>query len=147
MPTELFTIKPLMESKFRLELPQEPVDGWELEYFDIDGDYLSHIRLKFHVNTKWSEIEKEGRGLDLINQWQVFDGARFVGRIDGWARPLETPHANSFNRRDDAVTALVKRFTERAIGYEKMAQDYHERAQRLRQELGHPVPVEGNHAD
>jgi len=94
-------------TEFRLELPQEPVDGYELEYFDIDGDYLSHIRLRFHVNSKWSDIvREEGRGADFINQWQVFDGARFVGRINGWKTPLETPHARSFNRRDDAVTAL-----------------------------------------
>lgn len=118
------------EEDFRLRLPKEPVNGFEVEYFDIEGNYLSHIRLKFHVNTKWSDVE-EGHGADLINQWQVFDGPRFVGRIDGWDTPLHTSHSNSFHRRDDAIDALVKRFTDHATSYERMALEYHERAKQL----------------
>lgn len=126
-----------VEEDFELRLPQEPVDGFEVEYFDIQGDYLSHIRLRFHVNTKWADVRECHRdcyGADLINQWQVFDGPRFVGRIDGWSTPLYTPHASSFHRRDDAIDALVKRFTDRAISYERMALEYHNRAAQLQEE-------------
>lgn len=125
-----------VEHGFKLRLPQEPVDGFEVEYFDIEGDYLSHIRLKFHVNTKWSavrECHRDCHGADLVNQWQVFDGPRFVGRIDGWDTPLRTPHTNSFHRRDDAINVLAQRFTDRATSYERMALDYHDRAKQLRE--------------
>lgn len=131
MPTDK-TTELTVEEGFKLVLPQEAVDGFEIEYFEIACDYLSHIRLRFHVNTKWADVG-DGHGADLVNQWQVFDGPRFVGRINGWDTPLHTPHTNSFYRRDDAIDALAKRFTDRAISYEKMALEYHNRATELRE--------------
>lgn len=133
MPTDNTELT--VEEEFKLLLPQEPVNGFEVEYFDIEGDYLSHIRLRFHFNTKWADVAdgRDGRGADLVNQWQVFDGPRFVGRIDGWSTPLHTPHASSFHRRDDAIAVLARRFTDRAASYERMALDYHNRAAQLRE--------------
>jgi hypothetical protein len=68
-----------------LDLPDEPVDRYVIEFFEVEGFVLRHNRWEYFVNTPWAEWAKHtGRtdfkgGAQLIDCWMTGDG-----RALGW---------------------------------------------------------------
>lgn len=102
------------------ELPAEPVDGFEVEWFSI-GEHVEFgrgdaraSRAVYHVNGKWADVVGESmgrmRGLDFVGQWQIFDAGKFSGRADGWTSIRRVAGARDvFPDRVAALEALADR--------------------------------------
>lgn len=105
-------------------LPKIPVNGYELRYFVADGAYVNEVRLLYHVNSKWSDVSGDkGRGVDLVDQWQVITDGRFTGRINGWSTPVAAKIRNAFTSRTAAISAVKDRLERRAQGHEEQARE------------------------
>lgn len=110
------------------ELSESPVDGFEVTYFTIRSERrVQEIRLKYHVNTKWSGV-CQGNGVDFVDQWQVFDDGCFCGRMVGWTAPSKFNHEHDFSAREDAVNALKLKLEAYAKEADKRALEYRELA-------------------
>lgn len=119
-----------MSDTLHLELPAEPVDGFELTYFSISTDRVQEIRLKYHSNTKWSDVGV-GHGANFVDQWQVFTDGYFSGRFEGWAIPTTLIHQYHFAERKDAVDALKRELEQRAQQADERAREYREQASQV----------------
>ena len=70
-----------------LALPEKAIDRYEVRWWTISVGFgiLEH-RATYHVNTPWALAEHTGfRGVDFVDQWQLFTSNRFIGRSNnGW---------------------------------------------------------------
>ena len=79
----------------KITLPAEPVDGYEIRWFSVEGPYtrICENRLLYHVSRTWEEVyPNNGRGADFRDEWQIFERGHFTGRLEGW----ETPDLNPY---------------------------------------------------
>lgn len=118
----------------KIDLPNKPVDGYEIKFFSIENNRVQECRILYHKKTRWSDLyPEEGYGADFTDQWQMFRGKTCEGRMDGWSKPLrcfENPK-NTFLSRGKAVAALRKRLTAKAENYEQLAKETRLRIQEL----------------
>lgn len=96
MTTQPTTQSPAQPPTSRLELPREPVDGYEVIWFERDGVRVQARRAVYFVNTSWAAYSgREERGAPLVDDWMMFwedpDGEldagrrwRPSGRLTGW---------------------------------------------------------------
>lgn len=96
-----------------ITLPAEPVDQHVVEYWDIDYERLTKVRLVYHVNTPWVKYEPERTGgADLVDDWMVYrDDSKYAeGRLCGWDAPkFITFGKRYFLTREEAVKVLRER--------------------------------------
>lgn len=107
----------------KIELPAEPVDGYEIKYFSIEyGRVLEH-KLVYHANTRWADLYPDNpRGADIVDQWRLFDGNSFTGRCCGWKYPIErTDWDDEFATYDEAINGLRNRMTKTLKSLEQQA--------------------------
>jgi hypothetical protein len=110
-----------------IDLPEQPVDGYTVDYFSIGYYHVEAIRLVYHADTQWSDVCEDPGGSDLVDQWQVFSNGNFSGRINGWSTPVFTPHTNDFRQRGEALAVLIQRLTASAESTEALARDYRQK--------------------
>lgn len=105
-----------------IKLPEKPVDQYVVEYWDIDYERLTKVRLVYHVNTPWKTYEPErSGGADLVDDWMVYrdDSTYAEGRFCGWDAPCGiTFGKRCFLTREEAVVVLKERL-ERSLEYAK----------------------------
>lgn len=120
------------ESEYQVRLPEQPIDGYEVQYFSIREQSVQQITLKYHVNSKWDDVCKDRGGVDFVDQWQVFTDGHFSGRMEGWLTPSTRNHVDHFESRLDAVIALKQHFTNRAKSHEERAAEYRRKAREVK---------------
>lgn len=112
----------------KIKLPKEPINGFEVRYFTISPEHVTEIRLKYHLNSKWSDVCEARGGADFMDEWQVFTDGFFSGRVDGWLTLADKDRTDDFETRDEAVAALKAHFERRALQADERAQDYRAKA-------------------
>lgn len=85
---------------FPFELPDEPVDQYRIDWWELDLNYeelildygaLVHYHVIYHVNSPWDDFcgDTQVKGADFVNQWQLFRDGRFIGRtLNGWGNDI-----------------------------------------------------------
>lgn len=115
----------------RITLPENPAEGYEVSYFSIGYDRVQSYRLKYHIRATWQEVcgDSDIHGADFLDQWQVFEGDYFTGRILDWdiSKRFENDK-DRFEQREDAENELRRRLLSRAESLEEQARECRERA-------------------
>lgn len=94
----------------KIELPDDPIDEFEIRYFTIECERVQEVVLKYHINSKWSDVcPDDGQGADFIDAWQYIADGRFEGRSVGWLTPTTFESKDRYAVRQDAVTVLKNR--------------------------------------
>lgn len=77
-------------------LPEHPIDRHEIVFYIAEPDYdpgVTEVRLLYHANRTWREVCPDDDhlrdGAPFKDQWQVFRGKHFTGRLVGWPAPLK----------------------------------------------------------
>ena len=109
------------------DLPDAPVDGFEVRYFTIRHDHVQEMLLKYHVNSKWDDVCEAKGGADFVDQWQVFVDGLFSARMEYWAN-AKSQSSYDFATRQEAVDALKRELEGRALRADERAQEYREKA-------------------
>lgn len=117
----------------QITLPQKPVDGYEVVYFSIGYDRVQPYRLKYHTHATWQEVcGDDNHGADFTDEWQVFEGDLFKGRMLGWdITERVNDDDDRFEQRGDAENALRERLLRRAESFEARAKECREQAAAL----------------
>lgn len=115
---------------FKVNLPDEPVDEFEIRYFTIECERVQEVVLKYHINSKWSDVcpESDRTGADFVDDWQYIADGRFEGRTVEWLTPSTIDRKGCFANREDAVLALKNKLKESANFYAERAQECLEKA-------------------
>jgi hypothetical protein len=116
----------------QITLPETPVNGYEVTYFSIAYDRLQSYRLKYHTQATWQEVcGDDRRGAHFTDEWQVFEGDYFKGRILGWDITNRFQGDDYFELRENAESALRQRLLRRAEFHEEQAKGYRAKASEL----------------
>jgi hypothetical protein len=102
----------------KIELPAIPIDGYEIKWWEVDGDRVVEHRLLYHVDRTWRQVYPHaGAGADFHDEWQAFRNDHFTGRCDGWnlfrRGAWEGVFARGYATKEDALVELRKRLTSR----------------------------------
>lgn len=120
-------------SNLKIELPATPVDGFEIRYFTIEYERVQEVVLRYHINSKWSDVchDSDGQGTAgaaFIDDWQYIVDGRFEGRSVGWLTPTTIERKDCYAVREDATAALKAKLMASADFYAKRTQEYREKA-------------------
>lgn len=95
-------------------LPSEPLDGFTLTLWSAEPSFPDGARMYrwvYRANATWRDVfpEDKGReGVPFHDEWMVYMGEQFTGRIDGWARIREfLPKQRFFASQASAQRASV----------------------------------------
>lgn len=123
-----------MSAMARFEIPDEPVDGFTLEWFTVNGnrDRVDRLRAVYYANTKWSDYSDNGRGSDLVDQWMLCCNDNLLGRSDGWASPRDRWSVKDcYETQHAALEALRCELNQRADQMQSKVDDLRERIEEL----------------
>lgn len=113
----------------KVNLPEQPVDEFEVRYFTIRSRRVQELRLLYHVNKKWDGTRG---GVDFVDDWQVFVDGYFSGRMGGWLTPSSQGEREcDFATRDEAVSALKQLLEGLAQQADERAREYREQAEQI----------------
>ncbi len=68
-------------------LPAKPIDRYRVKWFVVNGGGVRERSAEFIIFATWGEIcpdDWRKTGAPFSHQWRLFDGADFVGRVQGW---------------------------------------------------------------
>lgn len=118
---------------YDLILPENPIDGHEVNYFSIAYDRVQPCRLKYHERATWREVcGGDERGADFVDEWQVFEDGRFIARITGWdIAERFRGDKEVFECCEQAKEILRQRLLRRAASYEKQAKQCRDKVAEL----------------
>lgn len=71
----------------KIELPSEPVDGYEIKWFHVENySDIREGRLVYRKDKAWQEVYPGDKrnGARFKDEWQVFEDDRYTGRVDEW---------------------------------------------------------------
>jgi len=90
------------------DMPEKPVDLFEVTYFMVSDLAVVEYRLLYHVNAKWDEVYPESKGgADFIDDWQVFRNGSFCGRLTGWPLKIRSVERGELPRYATRLEAMV----------------------------------------
>lgn len=96
-------------------LPDAPIDGYRVTWFEVGSDNLSACVSErhaiYHVHTRWADYAPGARGgADIINQWMCGDGERTTGRTnEGWREAFKDyDWRRCFATRGEAVAEALR---------------------------------------
>lgn len=126
-------------------VPAEPVDGYRVIWFKVRSDYwirhfgeVEECSAVYRANATWKDVfpKSDVNGAGFHDEWQIFDGDRFVGRRDRWASFSEFEWRGCYPTREEAAAAGVEMVREKAA---ELGRAYNLLASWLQ---GHGVPAE-----
>ena len=116
-----------------IQLPEQPVDNFEIKFWRVEGETLKLYRYVFHVDKAWKDLypddDSKRGGAPWLNEWQCFEGDSCTGRLRGWRRMIENLAVSSgFADRGDALRAFIeslnwqrKRLLDRMVELNRLA--------------------------
>lgn len=97
-----------------IKLKKKPVDGheiivWRLRSFAPYRPVA--VKYVYHKSTPWKKFCDDGTpGVDIVDQWMIYEDGHCVGRNDGWAYlPLPLVF---FETLEEARRAQVRNLTD-----------------------------------
>ncbi len=115
--SNLKSVEPL-----KIQLPNAPVDGYEINFWSIDYETVAPCRLQYHANTPYATLyPDEGHGAAFVDCWRIFRRDSCEGRGMGWNWPAITKWNLEYAGKESAVAALQARLEQQAESFDKMA--------------------------
>jgi hypothetical protein len=127
-------------------LPDEPVDGYAITFWILEGDHLEKYTLRYVAHTLWREMfphdSRRIPGASFEDEWMLFrfNPQIFVGRLDGWrdvVRYVEqiTENREAFTDLDLARQFLIEHIDHRCNQLAQQIKDLRRRQQQTRAAL------------
>lgn len=103
------------EKKLPFMLPNEPVDGYTVKYYDLSmcelWCYIKETVCVYHVHTPWYIYAPNRKGgADLIDDWMISVEGSDVGRIDNWSDIIKISSEDIFATRKEAIQESIIRY-------------------------------------
>ena len=121
-----------------IDLPSEPVDGYELYWYDTNGDHtlIRSYRAVFHINTPFKEVcPSLGRyhsiGLPFRYSWAVVLDGNLMSREVGWSAPLHFNHDRMYATREEAVAVCEKYIRNRIANLQREIVEFNTALEKL----------------
>lgn len=94
----------------KIELPSQPVDGYEIRWYDVEGPSVRVVerRLVYHARKTWAEVYPDRASKDghpFEDEWQLFEDGICERRLPGWGTPRSYPPLRGcdFMSREEAL--------------------------------------------
>ena len=121
-----------------IELPNDPVDGYELCWYDTNADctLVRSYRAVFHINTPFKEacpslVRYHSIGLPFVQSWAVVSDRNLMSRDAGWSAPMHFNHDRMYATREEAVAVCEKYIRNRIANLQREIAEFNTALEKL----------------
>ena len=109
--------------EWKLDIPDEPVDGFRVEWFRVDSQFgIYHMHAIYSVDEPYEGFN--GRGANIVDQWMIYEKGSPQGRTtEGWDRINFQAHEARYSKRFKTYHEAFAAYLDMLDAQEKAALD------------------------